>query len=68
MYTTGSPILCLDEYSSGLDAATMDDITRFLGSAVGIKGGIAIASLVQPSPGAYYEESTKHDGSPFASH
>lgn len=50
MLVTGTPVLCCDEISTGLDAATTYDITRLLGAASRITKGMFIISLLQPPP------------------
>lgn len=45
-----TPVLCCDEISTGLDAATTFDITRTMAAATRIKQSICIVSLLQPPP------------------
>jgi hypothetical protein len=45
-----TPVICCDEISTGLDAATTFDITRFMAAATRIKKSISIVSLLQPPP------------------
>ena len=44
------PVLCCDEISTGLDAATTFDITRTLSLASQLTDSIKIVSLLQPPP------------------
>ena len=44
------PVMCLDEISTGLDAATTFDITRMLAIASRLTQTIKIVSLLQPPP------------------
>ena len=50
MLITSTPILCCDEISTGLDAATTFDITRVLAAATRVAETIKIVSLLQPPP------------------
>lgn len=50
MMTTGTPIHCCDEISTGLDSATTFDIVKLLGIVARLTGTIKIVSLLQPSP------------------
>ena len=45
-----TPIVCIDEMSTGLDAATTFDIVRLLSETVNDDNKIYIVSLLQPSP------------------
>ena len=44
------PILCMDEISTGLDAATTYDICKLLGEITALFKGIRVTSLLQPPP------------------
>jgi energy-coupling factor transporter ATP-binding protein EcfA2 len=50
MLITSTPIICCDEISTGLDAATTYDITRVLAAATRVAETIKIVSLLQPPP------------------
>jgi len=50
MFCVGTPIVCCDEISTGLDAATTYDITRLLGQVTRVSKTIKIVSLLQPPP------------------
>lgn len=50
MLCVSTPVLCCDEISTGLDAATTYDITRFLGTVTRMNKTIQIVSLLQPPP------------------
>jgi len=50
MLCIGTPILCCDEISTGLDAATTYDIVRLLGVESRLSETIKIVSLLQPPP------------------
>jgi ABC-type multidrug transport system ATPase subunit len=47
---TATPVICCDEISTGLDAATTFDITHMLAAATRVAETIKIVSLLQPSP------------------
>lgn len=47
---TGARVLCLDESTNGLDAATAADICQFLASWSHVTGGTVIAALQAPPP------------------
>lgn len=48
MLCVGALVLCCDEISTGLDAATTFDITRLLGTVNRMQNSIKIVSLLQP--------------------
>jgi ABC-type multidrug transport system ATPase subunit len=50
MLVMTAPVLCCDEISTGLDAATTFDITRTLAAATRLTESIKIVSLLQPPP------------------
>jgi ABC-type proline/glycine betaine transport system ATPase subunit len=50
MLVVNTPVICCDEISTGLDAATTFDITRTLAAATRITQSIKIVSLLQPPP------------------
>jgi len=50
MTCVGAPVQCLDEMSTGLDAATTFDIVRLLGETSRITNTVKIVSLLQPPP------------------
>ena len=50
MLCVGAPIVCCDEISTGLDAATTFDIVRLLGEGNRMTQSIKIVSLLQPPP------------------
>uniref|UniRef100_A0A7S3PDN2 ABC transporter domain-containing protein n=1 Tax=Amphora coffeiformis TaxID=265554 RepID=A0A7S3PDN2_9STRA len=50
MMCAGSPILCGDEISTGLDAATTFDITKLSRAVCRIKNSAMLISLLQPPP------------------
>jgi ABC-type multidrug transport system ATPase subunit len=50
MLVMTTPVVCCDEISTGLDAATTFDITRTLAAATRITESIKIVSLLQPPP------------------
>ena len=50
MTSIGTPIICYDEMSTGLDAATTYDITRLMGQAARMGNTIKAVSLLQPPP------------------
>ncbi|KAL7562291.1 hypothetical protein ACA910_014510 [Epithemia clementina (nom. ined.)] len=50
MFCAGFPVMCCDEISTGLDAATTYDITRLLSQIVRVRNSTAIVSLLQPPP------------------
>jgi len=50
MLCSGAPILCMDEISTGLDAATTYDIVRILSEVSRFTNTIKIISLLQPPP------------------
>jgi ABC-type multidrug transport system ATPase subunit len=50
MLCIGVPVLCCDEISTGLDAATTFDITLLFGLAARIFNRVTIVSLLQPPP------------------
>ncbi len=45
-----TPVCCMDEISTGLDAATTYDITRDLAAASRVTSSVKIVSLLQPPP------------------
>jgi ABC-type multidrug transport system ATPase subunit len=46
----GYPVLCMDEISTGLDAATTYDICKLIGETSGLTKRVRIISLLQPPP------------------
>ena len=50
MLITSTPVICCDEISTGLDAATTFDITRVLAAATRVAETIKVVSLLQPPP------------------
>lgn len=50
MLCIGTPVLCGDEISTGLDAATTYDITRLFGLSTRLFNRVTIISLLQPPP------------------
>lgn len=50
MLVTSRPVMCCDEISTGLDAATTFDITRTLSLVTQLTETIKIVSLLQPPP------------------
>lgn len=50
MFTTRTPVLCGDEISTGLDAATTYDITRYVRLGARLTKTVKIVSLLQPPP------------------
>ena len=50
MLVTTLPIMCLDEISTGLDAATTFDIIQTMGEIATLKTILPIVSLLQPPP------------------
>lgn len=50
LLSISTPIVCIDELSTGLDAATTFDIVRLLSETVGDNNAIYIVSLLQPPP------------------
>ena len=50
MSVLSSPVHCLDEISTGLDAATTYDICKTFGDACRLKNDIRVVSLLQPPP------------------
>jgi ABC-type multidrug transport system ATPase subunit/ABC-type multidrug transport system permease subunit len=50
MSVMGSPVHCMDEISTGLDAATTYDICKTLGDACRFSNNIRVISLLQPPP------------------
>lgn len=50
MLCVGAPVLCCDEISTGLDAATTYDITLAMGKVTRMVKTIQIVSLLQPPP------------------
>eukprot|EP00529_Nitzschia_sp_RCC80_P004459 CAMPEP_0113521168 /NCGR_PEP_ID=MMETSP0014_2-20120614/44492_1 /TAXON_ID=2857 /ORGANISM="Nitzschia sp." /LENGTH=907 /DNA_ID=CAMNT_0000419101 /DNA_START=83 /DNA_END=2802 /DNA_ORIENTATION=+ /assembly_acc=CAM_ASM_000159 len=44
------PVMCMDEISTGLDAATTFDICKLLGEATAISQTVKIVTLLQPPP------------------
>ena len=47
---TGARVLCLDEVTNGLDAATAADIMRFVAEWAHVTGGTVVAALQAPTP------------------
>eukprot|EP00056_Hartaetosiga_gracilis_P011963 m.186099 g.186099 ORF g.186099 m.186099 type:complete len:1006 (+) comp13612_c2_seq5:2233-5250(+) len=47
---TNARVICLDQYSTGLDTSTTIDITRSLIAWAHITGGTVVASMLQPPP------------------
>ena len=50
MFCVGAPVICCDEISTGLDAATTYDIIKLLSSLGRANGAIRLVSLLQPPP------------------
>mmetsp|Transcript_5811 Transcript_5811/g.16301 ORF Transcript_5811/g.16301 Transcript_5811/m.16301 type:complete len:1475 (+) Transcript_5811:148-4572(+) len=50
MLCVNTPVLCCDEISTGLDAATTYDITKLMGQVARVKNVTPIVSLLQPPP------------------
>ena len=50
LLSISTPIVCIDEMSTGLDAATTFDIVRLLSETVRDNNAIYIVSLLQPPP------------------
>lgn len=50
MMVLSTPVCCMDEISTGLDAATTYDITRDLAAASRVTSSVRIVSLLQPPP------------------
>jgi ABC-type multidrug transport system ATPase subunit len=50
MIVGGYPVLCMDEISTGLDAATTYDICKLIGETSGLSKRVRIISLLQPPP------------------
>lgn len=50
MFCVGAPVVCCDEISTGLDAATTYDIIKLLSSVGKANGTIRLVSLLQPPP------------------
>ncbi|GAX16151.1 hypothetical protein FisN_3Hh368 [Fistulifera solaris] len=50
MMVLSTPVCCMDEISTGLDAATTYDITRDMAAASRVTSSVRIVSLLQPPP------------------
>lgn len=50
MMVLSTPVCCMDEISTGLDAATTYDITRDIAAASRVTSSVRIVSLLQPPP------------------
>eukprot|EP00522_Entomoneis_paludosa_P012046 CAMPEP_0172443714 /NCGR_PEP_ID=MMETSP1065-20121228/3929_1 /TAXON_ID=265537 /ORGANISM="Amphiprora paludosa, Strain CCMP125" /LENGTH=1500 /DNA_ID=CAMNT_0013194039 /DNA_START=53 /DNA_END=4555 /DNA_ORIENTATION=+ len=50
MFCVGTPVVCCDEISTGLDAATTFDITKLMRQATRVRNSTLIVSLLQPPP------------------
>ena len=65
MMITQARVLCLDEFSNGLDAAATLDITAAISQWCKLTSGSAVVALLQPSPEVFNLFDKVSDSSKF---